>query len=194
MSIEDMFDTMANAKPFASRLATVKGPGKHKLALDKYYLKNTQSNGTIIAADLVVVDSTIHAVGTEVSVAWFLNSGKHQWMRDKEAAKAQQFVKAIAESLNPGVEVTPEIIKAVGRSLLGEGQVGRGIVLSCKSGEPYKEDSDHCDLNWSAIPQTAAEIKAVRSSMESTTAAAAPAPAASQDAPSTFDLSAFLSK
>jgi hypothetical protein len=96
MSIEDMFDTMANAKPFASRLATVKGPGKHKLALDKYYLKNTQSNGTIIAADLVVVDSTIHAVGTEVSVAWFLNSGKHQWMRDKEAAKAQQFVKAIA--------------------------------------------------------------------------------------------------
>lgn len=99
MNLDTFLGNMQNAKPLASYGSYIK-KGQHVCEVLRYYYKDTDNGKSILAADLVVRDSSGgHAIGELVGVHWRLSLAG--WEAERELSRARSFVAAVFPDAAP---------------------------------------------------------------------------------------------
>ena len=173
----------ANANTGGRKTPVFDQVGVHTVALKKaeitYKPKDLQKREHIFNTDLVVVASGSIQPGTVKGIGYFIASGA--W-----PIYAQQRMREFTEALAAGIGDSRKNDE-FNLDLLSDAQPGKGIVVRVEIspemdelGNPKKSAKGHPIMQyaWSPVPQTAAEVKAMRHAIETGTVVRATAPAA----------------
>lgn len=163
-----IFEGIENAKPIASWARNL-GIGEHTVVLNNYRVKKSEKEfGNIVEADFIVMESTVHAEGEERGWAWFIDAPG--WTGKYNQARAKDFLKEAGKCI--GDERTS---KEIGADFVAKKQAGRGTVLKCvvvgvlgDDGKPRlrKNGEQITNSEWTAIPQTLADVAELRAQLD----------------------------
>lgn len=165
---DDLFTQIANAALPSSRGDEIPD-GEHVLALKAFYEKATESAGTILAADFVVVQSSSLTPGKDVGCGFFINGTLFVGHAVREKGRVRAFAQALL-----GIADQQQLAKE-GAALLQRHQPGRGILVKCyaqRRAAKKKKDGTmgaaFTDLTWEHVGnQTPDAIRSTRAQIES---------------------------
>ncbi len=178
---DQTFAGVANAKPINS-FAPRFGLGTHKLVLLAFRVKDSNKNeGKILESDFMVLESATEEPGSTRGWPWFI--GKAGWTGTYETARAKEFLDTVGECIGD-----TRGTQAIGSDLASEAQSGRGLTIIAEVTNGNKKDKDgnpYKNISWKKVPQTLAEIAAMRAMIDGAAPAAEPvaAPVAPPVAP-----------
>lgn len=191
-----VFSGISNAKPMGGFLDRL-GLGKHKIALTRFAVKTSESDGqTILEADFQILESSVPGLaGSYRGYPWFLDAAKHG--KDYERDRAKKFIEAVigcftdandkAALANLCQQITPGSagidVQTFGDLMAYDEQPLSGVVLIADITERHnkKKDKTYSNAEWISVPQTlqqvlerGAQIKAMKAQVAAQVAASHP--------------------
>lgn len=163
-----IFEGIENAKPISTWAKNL-GIGTHTVVLTGYRVKKSEKEfGNIVEADFVVLESTTHTENEERGWAWFIDAPG--WTGKYNQARAKDFLKEAGKCIGD-----ERSTKEIGADFVSKKQAGRGLQMKVvitgvlgDDGQPRlrKNGDQITNAEWTAIPQTLADVAELRAQLD----------------------------